>query len=102
MKTTKQIETEVRGIFSNAKWDRHFTKTASKVIEEIRKENNFADFTTKQRVAILESIAQALMNYQLQFLSEVKKLKRDVLLLMLIVGLITGLIIGNLVKGNLG
>lgn len=100
MKTTKQIETEVRGIFSNAKWDRHFTKTASKVIEEIRKENDFADFTTKQRVAILESIAQALMNFQLQLLSDMKKLKRDVLILMIITGLITGLIIGILVKVN--
>lgn len=77
MKTIKEIETEVRGIFSNAKWDRHFTKTASKVIEEIRKENDFADFTTKQRVAILESIAQAVMNYQLQLLSKVNKLKRE-------------------------
>ena len=47
MKTTKEIETEVRAIFSNAKWDRHFIKTTSKIVEELRKENNFADFTTK-------------------------------------------------------
>ena len=63
--------------FCNAKWDKHFTKTASKVIEEIRKENGFAEFTTKERVAILESIAQALMNFNVQYNIEIKKLKRE-------------------------
>lgn len=100
MKTTKDIETEVRFIFSNAKWDRNFTKTASKVVEEIRKENGFSDITTKERVAMLESIAQALMNYHLQFLKEVKNLKREVLLLMICIGLFTGLLLGILVKVN--
>lgn len=102
MKTNDQIETEVRGIFSNAKWDKHFTKTASKVIEEIRKENGFGEFTTKERVAILESIAQALMNYNVQHFEKIKKLKRDVLFLTVITGLLTGVILGVLFKVIVG
>ena len=77
MKSSKVIEIELRGVFRNAKWDRYFTKTASKIIEEIRKENGFADITTKERVAILESIAQALMNFNEIHLAQIKKLKRE-------------------------
>ena len=102
MKTNQEIETEVRGIFTNAKWDKHFTKTASKVIEEIRKENGFADVTTKERVAILESIAQVLMNANVQYIEEIKKLKRDILILMIITGLLTGIIFGCIFKGITG
>ena len=102
MKTNKDIETELRGIFSTAKWDKHFTKTASKVIEEIRKENGFGDVTTKERVAILESIAQALMNFNLRYFEEVKKLKRDVLIFYIITGLLTGVILGVLFKAITG
>lgn len=92
MKTNREIETELRGIFSNAKWDKHFTKTASKVIEEIRKENGFADITTKERVAILESIAQALMNANVQFIEEIKKLKRKFVFVFIALLMITSCI----------
>ena len=77
MKTNQEIETELRGVYRNAKWNKHFTKTASKIIEDIRKENGFAEFTTKERVAILESIAQALMNFNVQHMANIKKLKRE-------------------------
>lgn len=102
MKTSRDIETEVRSVFRNAKWNKHFTKTASKVIEEIRKENGFADITTKERVAILESIAQASMNIIAEHMTLIKKLKRDVLILTIITGLLTGIIFGCIFKGITG
>lgn len=102
MKTNRNIETEVRGVFRSAKWNKHFTKTASKVIEEIRKENGFGDFTTKERVAILEIIAQTLMNFDVHYMTEIKKLKRDVVILTIITGLLTGVILGVLFKAIKG
>lgn len=102
MKTYKQIEAEIRGVFDSAKWDKHFTKTASKIVEEIRKENGFSDFTIKERVAILESIAQCVMNISFKQREEIKKLKRDNIFLMIITGLFTGLLFGILIRGFLG
>lgn len=102
MKTTQEIETELRNVYQDAIWDKHFTKTASKIIEEIRKENGFEGFTTKERVAIVESITQTLMHLTVKHSQMIMKLKRDNLVLMIITGLLTGVVLGIIVKGITG
>ena len=77
MKTNQEIESELRNVQQDAIWDKRFTKTASKIIEEIRKENGFDGFTTKERVAIVESITQTLMHLTVRHSQMIMKLKRE-------------------------
>lgn len=79
MKTTQEIETELRNVYQDAIWDKRFTKIASKIIEEIRKENGFEGFTTKERVAIVESINHTLMHLTIEHSQMINKLKREFL-----------------------
>ena len=102
MKTNQEIETEIRNIFKDARWDKRFTKTASKVVEEIRKEKGFDVFTTKERVAIIETICYTLIEMNVKHMNNIMKLKRDVLILMIITGLLSGVVLGIFIKGIVG
>lgn len=102
MKTTKEnsMLNELRNVYSNNNWsDKEMYHDIAEGVEILRKENDFTDFTSKERIAIMESQVRSLMNDFRFYDNFCNKLRKSQFFMLILNGLLVGSLIGLLIKG---
>ena len=91
---------ELRNVYSNNNWsNKEMYHDIAEGVEILRKENDFTDFTSKERIAIMESQVRSLMNDFKFYNYLCNKLRKSQMFMLILNGLLVGSVIGLLIKG---